>query len=287
MTDRPAGTLNDLYAPLERELEALRARVSFPATPDIAASIRARLATEPRVVRRPWWTPVVERPWLAAAAAVILLALATLLVSSSARQAVADALGVPGIRIEFGDEDATAVPPQPSPTRAILGLGERTTLHEASKLAGFPIAVPNVETYGHPDEVYVRVLPSGKRMVSFFYLPDDRFPEAEETGAGLLLMQFESTQSVEIMVKGVMGDGIGREVTVNGGRGYWVFGTSSLTILYDPSAPTCCTDAPRPSANVLLWNLDGVTYRLESALDRDESMAVAESMTSRFATPEP
>jgi hypothetical protein len=84
-----------------------------------------------------------------------------------------------------------------------------------------------------------------------------------------------------------MGDGIGREVVVDGERGYWVFGTSSLAILYDPSAATCCTDSPRPSANVLLWTSDGITYRMESALSQTDSMAAAESMTPAIATPEP
>jgi len=130
-------------------------------------------------------------------------------------------------------------------------------------------------------------LPSGREMVSLFYLPDNRLPEAAETGAGLLLMQFQSTEGVELMVKSVSGDGAIRQVTVSGDRGYWVQGTSSLTILFDPSAPPCCTDDPRPSANVLLWTSDGVTYRVESALSLHDAMAVAESMLPLLSTPEP
>ena len=38
-------------------------------------------------------------------------------------------------------------------------------------------------------------------------------------------------------------------------------------------------DTARLAANTLLWERDGVTYRLESALDRDAALAIARQLT--------
>jgi hypothetical protein len=286
MSEYTAGT-NDVERRLERELALLTGRVAFPATPDMATAVRARLAAEPRTA------PIVDlaggrvrrRPWLYAAAAILVLALIASLTLSSVREAVADWLGVPGIRIEFGDDadqDAeTPLPsasPEPSPSpQPDLDLGEEVSLATASTHVVFDIAAPDAQLVGEPDAVYVRLLPDGERMVSLVYFADERLPRAAETGVGLLIMQFRAAEEVQYMIKSIMGPEDPILTTVDGGRGYWAEGASSLMILGDPSR-TCCPGSARPSANVLIWQKDGITYRLETALSFAEAKAIAESM---------
>jgi hypothetical protein len=269
-------------AQFERELRQLRDMIVFPETPDVAGNVQVTLASKPQPIAHPRRRGLLAHPWLAIAALVLLAAIAAL-TSSSVRNTVAELLGVPGIRIEFDEKTPIA---QPSPAAVTIGLGERTTLDAAIASAEFEVLAPDASMYDKPDDVYLRGLPGGRNLVTLIYLSDNRLPAAAETGVGLLLMQFVAPAEIEIMVKSVMGEGSSRQVYFNGNRGYWIEGTSSLEILNDPSVPKCCTGNPRPSANVLLWQADGVTYRLESALSRAEAIAVAESMTT-IATPEP
>jgi hypothetical protein len=274
MSEHVSSTPDQGDRALERELSELRRFVAFPPTPDLATAVRTRLVARPRRDRIHVPELFARRPWLVAAAAVLVLALAATIASGSVRHAIADALGVPGIRIEFGDDDPTVPLSLPGSN---LGLGERASLDEAISTVDFPIQIPDSGIYGAPDAVFVRNLRSGGTLVTLIYSPDDTLPEAAETKTGALLMQFRSTENVDIMLKGVRGDGSIREVAFGGGRGFWIQGTSSLTILDDPSATTCCTS--RPSANVLLWQRGGVTYRLESALTFEEAKTIIESMT--------
>jgi hypothetical protein len=66
-------------------------------------------------------------------------------------------------------------------------------------------------------------------------------------------------------------------VAVGGAGGYWIEGAPHVLILRDYAGD----DRRHPSrlaGNTLLWERDGVTYRLESALSRDEAIRIAESM---------
>lgn len=258
---------------LGRELTALSQRIAFPPTPDLAPAIAARIAAghaRTSRSRRQWPR---QHPYLLGAVALIVLCLVATLASSTVRQAAADALGVAGIRIEWIEPTPTALP---SPAGATIGLGIRTSLIDAAANAGFTLLELDPAVFGPPDDVYLRPLASGGALVTFVYAPDAHLPQTAETGAGLLLMQFVSQDDLALFIKGVMGDGIVRMVSFDGATGYWVEGTSQLTILDDPSAPACC--ASRPSANVLIWERDGVTYRLETSLSLDEAMSIARAM---------
>lgn len=276
MTDpRPPAT-----DALDAALRDLRGRVVFPPTPDLAGPVGARIASGRPAPRRRF-ALVADHPFRWAAAALLLLAALTLVASSSVRHAAADALGVAGIRIERVRDEPT---PLPSPAGATIGLGARTTLAASASGAGFALAVPDPAVYGAPDDVYLRPLSTGGTMVTLVYAPDDRFPEAAETGVGALLMQFPTVDDEAMLIKRVMGDGRVQGVAFDGANGFWVTGTSELVILDDPAGPVCCA---RQSANVLIWQRDGITYRLESALTLDEAMAVARSMAPFAAGREP
>ncbi len=287
-------------AEVEQELTDLGARVAFPPTPDLTAAVRdaieAAPSTPPAEVRR---FPV--RRVLAAAAVVLLALVASLILSGGFRSAVADLLGVRGVRIVIERETptptATTTPlatpvgtpvasPQAeaAPVGTGLLLGRRVTLAEAQAAVPYEIHVPTRSDLGEPDEVYLRTMPDGNQMVSFIYLPAPGLPETEETGVGALLMQFEARDNVEYLAKQVSEGNASFGIRVNGHPGVWIGGSHNLTLLPDPSRG-CCAEGTRSAGNVLLWEQDGVIFRLESALSEDEAVAIAESVVIPVATP--
>ena len=149
-------------------------------------------------------------------------------------------------------------------------------MSEATEAIPFQITLP--ELLGDPGGLYVRELPAGNLMLSASYAPGPDLPEAAETGVGLLLMQFTSSSGAPSLIKGVTEDySTLAEVEINGQPGFWVEGASQLTIVSDPSVGWE-ESVTRPSANVLLWQENGVTYRMESALSLLDAVQIAESM---------
>lgn len=270
-------------ADLERALREMAPAVGFPRTPDLASAVRTRIAapgddrSRSNLRRFPLGRAL-------AVAAVLALFAAALVVAPGFRSAVADRLGVHGITISFDDSSPTPVA-SPVPTAAdaatavgqSLLLGAKTSLADAARRSGFAVGVPALPSLGPPDEVYLRPLPDGAKMVSFIYSPAPGLPETKETGVGALLMQFPSATDLTYMLKSLYGDGRMSEANLGDHSGYWIEGTSTLTLLTDPSA-NCCDGRTRPSANVLLWETGGVTYRLESSLTEAAALAIARSV---------
>jgi len=114
-------------AELEQRLGRLRAEVEWPATPDIAARVRERMAAPVIVLRRPWF----QSRW-AVAAAVVMLALAALVAYTPSREAIANWLNLHTIITRVNVVPTPS--PQPSgPLGQRLGLGTPTTLADAPK----------------------------------------------------------------------------------------------------------------------------------------------------------
>ncbi len=270
------------FADLEQALTELAPRVAYPPTPDLAATIRAQIAAEPAPLRPGWSWPALLRPRRLAVAFLVLLIIAVgaLAVSPELRTAVAKRLGIHGIEIIFVDETPT---PAASPVGTTLLLGEPMTLEEAQSRVGYVIQVP--AELGPPDEVYLRRLAAGP-MVTLLYRPRPELPEAEETGVGALRMQFPATSDIDQIVKRVtMGTGSVIGVTIDGANGFWVMGSSELVISQDPSAGFA--PVSRPSADVLIWEEDGMAYRLEVNLLMSDAIAIAESLQPAASTATP
>src|SRR5215216_3363201 len=124
---------------LHDELTALS--VEWPATPDVAGAVAARLAAGEAVARprrRAW------RPALAALAAGFALVMAA---SPDARSAVLEWLGLKSVKIER--REPTAPPPRPGKLGAGLGLGTPATLDEARRRFPF-LRLPAADGLGRP-----------------------------------------------------------------------------------------------------------------------------------------
>jgi hypothetical protein len=267
---------------LEVALRSVGREVAFPATPDIASAVRMRLAQTSVAQRRggwsAWWLP-----WPRAVAAVVLsvivLAAAALALSPDARQAVAERLGLRGVAITHVEElpTPTAEPTRaatstPAPPGAALNLGTRTGLPEARGQLAFPLLLP--AQLGEPDAVYV----FNTNQVSLVYAPRQGLPQAPQSiSVGLLLTEFRATLDETLFQKGVPPNSRLEEVRVGNSRGFWISGAPHSFFYRDPSG-NVQQDRSRLAGNTLLWEQNGLTLRLESALERDETIRIAESL---------
>lgn len=262
---------------LDLELRRLGERLEFPPTPDIASAVSARLRAGPVPIQTRA-RPVRRYLWLAAAA-LLLIAIAAWALSPGLRETVAGALGLPGIRIEVVPGDPGATSPSGELERL---LGPSVSLDQAVRDAGFPLRLPTDQRLGAPTGIHLSVLPSGARMVSVIYPAGVDLPATGADGAGLLLMQFPADQSSDGLLKQVAMTGEIAEARVNGIFAWWITGSSRLMLAPAPGED----DISRPSANILLWEADGVVYRLETALPREDAVAIAESLGASIS-PEP
>jgi len=245
----------------------------YPTTSDLATQVRRRLESEP-VPRTATPRPVI---WLAAALLLIAIA-GGLLLFPEARNAIADRLGLPGVQIRWVDEAPT---PEPSRVGTPLLLGRPVSLDEAQAAVDFPVRVPAAAGFGAPQEIYLLDEDQGA-MVSFVYPAGPGLPASDETGVGALLTQFRGEADRDMIEKGLLNDGA-REthleaVTVGGEQGFWISGAPHTFFVVCYDAGDCRQERYRLAGNVLIWEQDGVTLRLESALRREDALAIAESV---------
>jgi hypothetical protein len=247
-------------------LTDMASKIDYPSTPDLTAAVRARVeGTTPRRWGLPEKIRIPRyRPGLVAAAVVVLGLSVSLVVSPQARDAVADFIGIGGVRIGFGERV-----PSESPDRATeLDLGPRTTLTAAEERVGFDIKVPKM-VGGRSPSVHVTEPPDGG-MVSLFY--DDAI-----SGRGdLLITQFEADLDGGFFKKlGFEGAEV-RTVTVRGQPGYWLRGAHFF--YYFDESGFQYEETVRLAANVLLWEEDGITYRIEGKFGPILALQIAESL---------
>jgi hypothetical protein len=234
-------------AELELALRELGREIELPPTPDLASAVRRRLGER----RRTWW----QRP-VVVAFAVLAVALAAVLAVPPARSAILDWLGIRGARITRVEQ----LPPAPAVGN--LDLGRRITLAEARRKAPW-LLVPTAKGVGDPDQVgYNTAVPGGK-VTLLWGTPRD---------VHLLLTEFRGEAYIEKLVQ----PGAKVElVTVNGGRGAWV--EDSHVLIYRDGRGETREDTARLAGKTLLWQLEGVTSRLEGDFSREEALRIARS----------
>ena len=286
---------------LERQLTELGPHL-FPLTPDLATRVRNQLEndaarttiprsrhyTEPEGHPGPVLRPseigegrrmrnVPLTAWLVAAILLILIA-GGLTLFPAARNAIADRLGLPGVRIRWVEEIPT---PEPSPVGVPLTLGRRVTLDEAQAAVDFPVLIPTAAGFDTPGEIYLLDGDAGE-MVSFVYPAGPALRESDVTGVGALLTQFRGEADRGLIEKGLPDAGPNEShleaVSVGGEPGFWISGAPHgfFFVCYDVGE--CRQERYRLAGDVLLWEQDGLTLRLESTLSLDDALAIAESV---------
>jgi hypothetical protein len=240
-------------AAVEALLRDVGAELDFPPTPLLAGVVSARLA---QPLRRPLWEHIFgaeSTPRFAFAALALALALSLLLATSPvARPALADALGLRGLIIHRL--------PQPPVAPNDLRLGERVPTLEAQRRAPFRLLQPTV--LGPPIEAYVD---AAIGQYAFVYRPR------------VLLTQFQAGLEPGFFAKGLGPDTRVEQLEVNGGRAFWIEGRAHV-FYYRDKAGEIRDESVRLAGDVLLWEQDGLTLRLEGAASRDEALRIARSV---------
>ena len=234
---------------LEAELRDLGPVLSWPEPKDVAPEVSQRL----RAGRRGWssgkWT-------LVAAALVLLLAAGSLSALPNVRRAVADWLGLPGVRIERVESGRDLPSPGVTPE-----LGSRVSVTEAAAAVSFDLVRPRIrglEIYLDGEAVtYVRRAPSGD--------------------IELLITQFEGTLD-RVLVDKVLPPGARlRSVVIGGSQGYWIAGDPHTVLYLDPFGEVR-ENTVRLAGNTLLWQTGRLTLRLEGAADLRRALFIARSL---------
>ncbi len=297
MMDQPLARLDD--AGLEDALRSLSGTIDWPtaspiassgatAGPDIAMRVRVRIASGERAAgARPWWRPARPRPVRRS----LVLAIVALLGLAIVAGAVG--LGLPGLRITFGEPPASPLPsptstasptgratPTPTPTLPPvtgmrLNLGRQGALGEVQPMTGVPVALPTDARVGQPDTVWVDQAKFDQ--IAYVWAASESLPETSERGVGLILMRFDGRTDDEFYQK-VLGSGTRLQtVTVDGHDGFWISGEMHF-FFYERPDVGHVDDGRRWVGDALVWYDGTATYRIESALGRDATIEVAESI---------
>jgi hypothetical protein len=238
---------------LEARLSSLD--VAFPPTPDLAAAVEARLAPAPRRGRIARW---LDRPRLVLALALLVAAFGAVLAASpGARSAFLEIFGIEGAVVTRVEQL-----PAVTPSQSLAGLGERVTLAEAARRAGFALVELDV---GTPDAVYFKE----PGMVSFVYGDG---PEVR-----LIFSQIDGRLE-QAFVKKLAGEGTRVEfLRVQGEPGIFLSGEPHFFAYVSPTGGFA-EEAVYLARDVLLWERGALTLRLEGALRRKEALELAGSV---------
>ncbi len=221
------------------DLGAAAERVAPPVPADLPDRVLARL-DEPSTARRR----------VVAIVAVAATVLAGLGLSPQVRAFAADVLGLVGISVTTEEPDASPTPDEPLPR------SRESDLDRAADLADFPLGVPTL--LGEPDSVEVA---DRGRVVTMSW--DDGHVVLDEF-AGTYGPVFEKQIGAIDPVPVDVGDA----------RGWWIDGPHDL--MYVDRDGDVLTATARLAGRTLLWEEDGVSFRLEGRrLTRAEAVEIA------------
>lgn len=188
-----------------------------------------------------------QMPWRRAAgiaALVLVMSIAATMAVPDARTAMLRFLGIKGATVIRVDE----LPPV---TTSPPAFGEAVTLAEAERVVGFQPLLPDL---GPPDGVRVNRF-DPYFVVLLYGEPRARLRLTEMVG-GLVEKYALVEQRVE-------------RVAVDGRPGLWVEGRH---VVSEPFG------LPRFAGNVLLWEQNGLTLRLEGRLTTEQALEIARSV---------
>jgi hypothetical protein len=259
---------------LEAALGDLRGAIAWPQTPDLSASVAARLAAVPAPAN-PWWRRSLPRSLLLAAAITLLVA----------GLAIGIRFGLDLLSIEFGRGPSPSATTLSSPSAeasaggpvgANLGLGDATALESVLTEADFPVAAP--AALGPPDAVYLGG-PRLRGQVAFVYTARDDLPASWLLGgAGLLLTQNRGDVDIGLANK-IVDSGFGTVERVNVGddSGYWFAGAPHWFWYLAPD-DRIISESRRVVGNTLAWQRGDILFRIEGAISLERALEIAESL---------
>ena len=260
----------------EKQLSSIAKGLEYPPTPNIAGPVMMRLRRSPAPtgnVRR-------EGRRLAWALTVILVVFASLMLIPPARAAIIEFIQIGIVRIirleptpivpQNQQIPATIVPltatavPTPEPLLPILErLAGEKSLEEAQQLVDYPILLPSYPPdLGPPDRIFVQEADGDMTILVWI---DPQHPNQVSMSLHLIPPGSWAVKKTEPRVV--------QETTVDSQRAVWAEGP------YPVRFSNGKMDFVRLiQGHVLIWTEGKVTYRLETDLDLEEAIKVAESL---------
>jgi len=250
------------HAELILALQDLGAGLDLPPGGDPAAAavvrIRAAAGKPAAVPYRRREARRVVRVTLATAAVVILVVVAL----PGPRAALARFLGIGGVEVITGAQLDPGLD-------AAYDLGDPVAVDRS--VDRFPGDVDAlVDELGRPAEAWSG-RPEG--ATSLLWPASDRLPDLGDTGAGLILTAFPTSDTPEI-TKLSATEGAIDAATVAGLPGMWVSGPHAMGFV----TPDGERASVRLAANALVWTDGHTTYRLESELTRSQAVELADRL---------
>lgn len=255
----------------EERLKVVASRFRYPPTPDVAGAVTKRLnsGSRPRVLLRSAW----------AVTGLLALVLVILFVVPGVRAEIVRFFQVGIVRILPAGATPTAISiPAQVPLTAtpavpgtqyeplysitVSGLAGETSLETTQASMPFPIRLPAYPAdLGTPDRVFLQV--DGQMVILVWTEPGN--PEK----AVLSLHEF----GPEGMLLGKFEPRVIQETQVNGVYAVWVQGPYLVQLSSGAHEFRRTVEG-----NTLIWEENGITYRLESELSLDETIRIAESL---------
>jgi hypothetical protein len=146
------------------------------------------------------------------------------------------------------------------------------TLDQAIAAANFKPRVPATSL----GAATIRLLHADSQTaLSLEYAPSTSLRDPHKTGIGLLVTEFRGGLT-PYLGKFVGPDTTVEEVPVDTVSGFWLAGAPHAIAVLGPDGVR--QETLRLAENTLVWERDGVTYRIESALAKADAMRIAASM---------
>jgi hypothetical protein len=237
---------------LDQQLLDLGTALEVPATPDLMAAVRERLAPRPR--RRRWIAQIGLRRPLAVAIAVSALLAGTAAAVPPLRHAIERVFGLNGtvvVRVRH-------LPPAKRGMGENLNLGRRIPVADAAHAVSFRALLPPSGV----DAAYVFAEPPGGRITLVI--------------GRSLLIEFRG-QSTPFIFKMIGPHARVTRVRVNGGAGLYLY-RSPHDVLFANEQGHVASDAVRVQGSVLLWQQGRLILRIERAGSLAHALALARSL---------
>jgi hypothetical protein len=253
---------------VEQQLLELGANLEWPATPQLAARVRYRVAQPSQA----WY----QSRW-AIAAIALLIALVALVAYTPTRDVIARWFNLHA-NIQRTEHPPTPSPLPPGPLGERLGLGNSTTLEAARTQVSWTITVP--KSLGNPDEVYLQQPPTGPSQgeVTLVYSARPGIPVSGQTGVSVLITEARGAVDKNFFGKMLGADTTLQEVTVNGHPGYWIAGKPHAFVFIDSSGQTRY-ETMRLATNTLIFDNGGTVVRIEGDLTKAQALEIARSLS--------
>lgn len=256
MSKRPFVTPPEGTEEWEARVQETARHLTYPETPNLAARVRLRSRSGRR------WHPAWR--WATALLLFVLLLVAAV---PEVRALVLEFIRVGAVRIfpvQVSETPPVYYPGQPTPLPSTRLMPGETNLTEARAKSGFDFQLPAYPAdLGQPNHVYLQ--DRGEKLVTLVWLKADGSERLilEILDEQLLASKFSSLEDSQ-------------PVTVNGEEGgLWL--PSPHWVIYFFSQDGFILSRV-VQGSVLIWQADGLTYRLESDLRLDEARRVAESL---------